>query len=233
MKIPLHKLLIVLAIEALPALTTHAGSTVVLEGFENGFTTNSEGQTNLAIFNGYGVRTGGDVAISVYTATDPSDPRVTQGTNSMKVVFPLDGFGNDMSFALSDAAATLLENAVSSNQAARYILRYDIVFENYNLLSYYNQHFLIANDWEYARSAGAVVATYTNGIQYGTVSFSVPVELPGIGLPSNPPSTNNAADFGAAGIQGVTALIVDQFAGVTEPLTNFTIYLDNVRLVDT
>jgi hypothetical protein len=151
----------------------------------------------------------------------------------MKVVFPLDGFGNDMSFALSDAAATLLENAVSSNQAARYILRYDIVFENYNLLSYYNQHFLIANDWEYARSAGAVVATYTNGIQYGTVSFSVPVELPGIGLPSNPPSTNNAADFGAAGIQGVTALIVDQFAGVTEPLTNFTIYLDNVRLVDT
>jgi hypothetical protein len=236
MKITLQKLLNIVALgalAALTALTAHAGSTVVLEGFENGFLTNSEGQTNLAVFNGYGVRGGGDAVISVYTATDPSDPRVTQGTNSMKVVFPVDGFGNDMTFALSDAAATLLENAVSSNQVARYILRYDIVFENYDELSYYNQHFLIANDWEYARSAGAVTTTYTNGITYGTTTFSVPVELPGIGLPDNPPSANNAGDFAAAGITGATAIMVDQFAGVTEPLTNFTIYIDNVRLVDT
>src|ERR1700677_5392231 len=137
MKITLQKLLNIVALgalAALTALTAHAGSTVVLEGFENGFLTNSEGQTNLAVFNGHGVRGGGDAVISVDTAADPSDPRVTQGTNSMKVVFPVDGFGNDMTFALSDAAATLLENAVSSNQVARYILRYDIVFENYDEL---------------------------------------------------------------------------------------------------
>lgn len=213
------------------ALTLHAGNTVVLEGFENGFTTNSEGQTNLAVFDGYGPRGGGDPIISVYTATQPGDPRVTEGTNSMKVVFPVDGYGSDMTFSLSDAAAALLENTVSSNQTARYILRYDVVFENYNQLAYYNQHFIIANDWDYVRSAGAVVMTYTNGIQYGTSSFSVPVELPGIGLPTGP--AHNASDFAATGASGMTALILDQFAGTTEPLDNFTIYIDNVRLVDT
>lgn len=232
MKKTLIRLLNVMAIALLPALTAHAGGTVVLESFEKGFTTNSEGQTNLAIWDNWGSRGGGDAILSIYTATNPADPRVTDGTNSVKAVFPVDGYGSDFSYALSDAAATILENAASSNQLARYILRYDIVFEHYDQLNYYNQHFLIANDWEYVRSGGAVVTTY-NGIEFGKVSFSVPLELPGIDFPTNAPSTDNANDFAAGGVPGISAIILDQFAGNTEPLTNFTIYIDNVRLVDT
>ncbi|HWD20971.1 MAG TPA: hypothetical protein VHB20_17020 [Verrucomicrobiae bacterium] len=232
MNISHKKLLAALALGTLSLLSVHAEGVTVLEGFENGLTVNAAGVTNIAPFSLYGDARGTPCTVSIYTATDPSDPRVTEGTHSAKIVFPADGFGNDIGFALSDAAATILENAVSSNQVARYILRYDVIFEHIELLAYFNQHFFIGNDWEYVRSGGAALKT-VNGVQYGVSSFSVPIELPGIGLPHNAPDAYNSADFAAAGQLGLTAFMADQFNGVSEPLNNYTIYLDNFRLVDT
>jgi hypothetical protein len=222
-----------IAIGTLSVLAAHAGSTVVLEGFENGYTTNSQGKTNVAPFTTYGTRSNGPpVSVSIYTSAGPGDPRVTEGTHSVKVVFPTDGFGNDFAISLSDAACSMIENAAISNQPARYIVRYDVILENINLVSYFNQHFFIANNWNYVRSGGGFRTNY-NGEQFEIDSYSVAVELPGVAMPTNPPSGTNAGDFTSSGVAGITGFLSDQFEAVTEPLTNFTIYIDNVRLIDT
>jgi len=221
-----------IALGALSVLNLHAGSTAVLEGFENGFNVNSGGITNIQQFTLYGNARGNPVAISLYTAAGPGDPRVTEGTNSAKIVFPNDGYGNDFGIGLSDAACALVEAAASSNQVARYVLRYDVIFEHIDQISYFNQTCYIGADWDYVRSGGAVLSSY-GGEQFGVSSFSVPLELPELGIPNNPPATNAALDFAAAGVPGLTAYMADQFAAVTEPLTNFTIYIDNIRLIDT
>lgn len=209
-----------------------AASTVVLEGFENGYQTNSQGHTNIEVFTQYGTPRGGPVSISIYTSAGPGDPRVTEGTHSAKVVFPTDGFGNDFSLNLSDLACSMIENAASSNQPGRYILRYDIIFENINLVSYFNEHYFIANNWDYVRSGGGFRTNY-GGEQFEIDSYSVAVELPGVAMPTNASNGMNSADFASAGITGLTGFLSDQFAGVTEPLNNFTIYIDNIRLIDT
>jgi hypothetical protein len=232
MKIAHPTLFSIVAITTLSVLSAQAGSTVVLEGFENGFTTNSQGQTNIAPFTLYGTRNGTPVSVSIYTATGPGDPRVTEGTNSAKIVFPTDGFGNDFGIALSDLACSMIENAASSNQPGRYIVRYDVILENINLISYFNEHWFIANNWDYVRAGGGVRTT-NGGEQFEIDSFSVAVELPGVAMPTNPPSGMNSADFASGAVGGLTGFCSDQFAAVTEPLTNFTIYIDNIRLIDT
>jgi hypothetical protein len=221
-----------MAAAALSVLDARAGSTVVLESYENGFQTNSQHQVNIAPFTLYGTRNGTPCACSIYTSAGPGDPRCTDGTHSAKVVFPVDGFGNDFSISLSDAACTLIEKAASSNQVARYVLRYDIIYQDINLLSFFNQTWFFANNWDYCRSGGAILTNY-GGHQFGIASFSVPLELPGIASPTNAPSPTNSGDFASAGIPGLTGFCSDQFQGVTEPLNNFTIYIDNIRLVDT
>jgi hypothetical protein len=224
-----------LAVGITSALNLHAGSSVVLEGFENGYTTNSQGYTNLEIFTKYGTRytnTAPPCTVSIYTSAGPGDPRVTEGTHSAKIVFPEDGFGNDFSINLSDLACSMIEAAAASNQPARYIVRYDVILENINLVTYFNQHFFLANNWDYVRSGGGFRTNY-GGKQFEVDSYSCAVELPGVGMPTNPYSGTNSADFTSSGDVGRTAFLSDQFGAVTEPLTNFTIYIDNVRLVDT
>lgn len=216
-----------------PALAALGAGTTVLEGFEHGYTTNSQGMTNIQVFTQYGTpRNNTPVSVSIYTAAGPGDPRVTEGTHSAKIVFPTDGFGNDFSINLSDVACSMLENAAISNQPGRYIVRYDVIMENVNLLSYFNEHWFIANNWDYVRSGGGIITNY-GGEKFEIDTFSCAVELPGVGMPTNAPSRTNAADFASAGDIGLTGFCSDQFAGVTEPLNNFTIYIDNVRLVDT
>jgi hypothetical protein len=213
-------------------LMAHAGNTVVLEGFENGLTTNSQGKTNISSFTTYGTPRGVPVSVSIYTATNASDPRVTQGTHSAKIVFPADGFGNDFLLALSDAACALIEMDAFSNQPARYILRYDVILEKVDSVLYFNEHFFVANNWDYVRSGGGYRTNY-NGELFEVDSMSVPLELPENDFPTNKPSGTNSGDFASAAITGLTGFFSDQFGAVTEPLTNFTIYIDNVRIVDT
>jgi hypothetical protein len=238
MRIKYRILCSVIALGTLSVLSAHAGPTIVLEGFENGLKTNSQGHTNIEQFTKYGTRTNGTggnlptAAVSIYTSAGPGDPRVTEGTHSAKIVFPGSGFGNDFAMGLSDAACSLIEKAAISNQPARYIVRYDVILENINLITYFNEHFFIANAWDYVRSGGGLRTNY-NGEQFEIDSYSVAVELPGVGMPTNALSGTNAGDFASSGTPGITGFFSDQFGAVTDPLTNFTIYIDNVRLVDT
>ena len=209
--------------------TLHAQSTTVLEGFEE-FADMNPGQLVMAPSGAYaqlwtewgGRAASGNVAVSVYSATGPNDPRVTEGTNSLAITFFQDGFGNDLGVALDPVATAAIENAASSNQLARFILRYDVIFEHADQYIYFNQHALLANDWNYVNLGGAVYRT-NNGVVYAVVSFSEPLDLPAAQIPTS----GNLSWWGGSWINS------DQFATTQAPFTNCTIYLDNVRLVDT
>jgi hypothetical protein len=228
------KCLVAAGLVALSALILQAQSTTVLEGFEEFedlvpgeyvWSPSSGGYVNLWTMWG-GRSASGQVTVGVYTATSPGDPRVTEGTNSIAVTFLAEGFGNDLGVALGELANAAIQNAASSNQIARYILRYDVILEHADQYIYFNQHALFCNDWNYLNLGGAVYST-NNGVVYAVVSFSSALELPTTAVP---PPTDAIAWWG--GREG-TWIITDQFATRQSPFTNCTIYLDNVRLVDT
>jgi hypothetical protein len=222
--------LVAAAFVALSTALLQAQSTTVLEGFEQ-FETILPGTylwspaTNAYVdtWTAWGPRgESQQVTVSVYTATSPGDPRVTEGTNSLAVTFLAQGFGNDIAIALDDFATAIVENAASSNQLARYILRYDVVFDHADQYVYFNQHALFCDDWNYVTLGGAVYTT-NNGVVYAKVSFSSALELPGTAVPLS----------GSLGWFGGSWIITDQFSTTQSPFTNCTIYIDNVRLVDT
>lgn len=224
-----YKCLVAAALVALSTTTLHAQSATVLEGFEE-FIDLSPGQYTWAPSGAFvelwtmwgGRSTSGQVTVGVYTATSPGDPRVTEGTNSLAVTFLADGFGNDLGVALDNLATEAIENAATSNQLARYILRYDVIFEHADQYIYFNQHALFGNDWNYVNLGGAAYKT-NNGVVYAVVSFSSALDLPATALPTS----------GPLGWWGGSWIITDQFSTRQTPFTNCTIYLDNVRLVDT
>jgi hypothetical protein len=226
----LFKCLVAAALAALSAATLPAQTNTVLEGFEGfqdllpgQYVWNSDSGAYIELWTMWGGRAAsGQVTVGVYTATGPDDPRVTEGTNSIAVTFLADGFGNDLGVALDSLATAAIENAASSNQLARYILRYDIIFEHADQYVYFNQHALFCNDWNYVNLGGAVYKT-NNGVVYAVVSYSSALELPTTAVPTN----------GALGWWGGSWIITDQFGTTQAPFTQCTIYLDNVRLVDT
>jgi hypothetical protein len=184
--------LVAAALVALSTATLSAQSTTVLEGFE-GFQDLVPGQyvwcpdtyAYVDLWTQWGPRGASDqVTVGVYTATCAGDPRVTEGTNSLAVTFLAQGFGNDIAVALDDVATAAIENAATSNQLARFILRYDVIFEHADQYVYFNQHALIGNDWNYVNLGGAVYKT-NNGVVYATVSFSSALDLPGTALPTS------------------------------------------------
>lgn len=216
----------------------HAGSTTVLDGFEemdpdmaagtttNGFTPDfcnfyaPDGSfrgfcnTNFSLFSGYGGRSGvGEVTNWVYTASGPHDPYVTEGTHSMAVTFFAEGFGNDIQIVLSDTNSFLVEQAAMSGQVGRYVLRYDVIFANPSQYVFFNQTAFVGSSWDYVQLSGA----NSNGLAV----YSCALELPALGLPPTNSGTN------------IQILIADNFSTTQNPFTNCTIYFDNVRLVDT
>ena len=221
--------LVAAVLVSLSTIPLYAQSSTVLEGFE-GFYDLLPGEYVYADSGAYvelwarwgGRAASGQLTVGVYTATSPLDPRVTEGTNSLAVTFLLDGFGNDLGVALDQLATTAIENAATSNQLARYILRYDVIFEHADQYIYFNQHCLIGNDWNYVNLGGAVYKT-NNGVVYAVVSFSEPLDVPAVALPTS----------GPLGWWSGSWIITDQFATRQSPFTNCTIYLDNMRLVDT
>ncbi len=224
------KSLVAAGLAALSTLTLQAQSTTVLEGFE-AFVDLVPGESGwspitnawVELWKAWGGRAAsGQVTVGVYTATSPGDPRVTEGTNSIALTFLADGYGSDLGVALDDFATAAIENAATSNQLARYIFRYDVIFERADQYVYFNQHALFCNDWNYVNLGGAVYRT-NNGVVYAVVSFSSALELATTGVPPS----------GSLGWWGGSWIITDQFATRQAPFTNCTIYLDNVRLVDT
>ena len=229
MKMP-YATLVAAALVALSTATLPAQTNTVLEGFE-GFQDLVPGQyvwspdttAYVSLWTMWGPRgASGQLTVGVYTATSPGDPRVTEGTNSLAVTFLADGFGNDLGVTLDTMATAAIENAATSNQLARYILRYDVIFEQADQYIYFNQHALIGNDWNYVNLGGAVYKT-NNGVVYAVASFSSALDLPTTALPTSGPLAWWNGSW----------VITDQFATRQSPFTNCTIYLDNVRLVDT
>jgi hypothetical protein len=233
----IHKYLVATTILALSAATLRAQSVTVLEGFETftnttalGDMTSSTNGASVGQWTYYGPRGGSDqVRVHVYTATGPGDPRVTEGTNSIAITFTADGFGNDLGVILSDAATAAIENAALSNQVARYILRYDLIFEHADQYIFFNQHSFVGNDWNYVNIGGAVLSTNA-GVVYGVASFSEPLDLPTLGLPASGPF---GAPSSVTASSGASWVVADQFATTQAPFTNCTVYIDNIRLVDT
>lgn len=174
--------------------------------------------TNIAIFTGYGGRSAsGQIVISQYTATGPNDPFVTEGTNSMAVTFLAQGFGNDFQIVLSDTNSFLVEQAAQSGQVGRYILRYDEVFANPSQYSFFNQNVYVGMDQDYLSIGGAV--PFATNASLGV--YSCALELPALGLPLPNTGTN------------VQLLIADDFMVTNSTFTSCTVYIDNIRLVDT
>ena len=230
--------LLIIVLGIVSAFTARGGTNTVLEGFEeaepgmppgittNGFTPDfcnfaapngsSRGfcSTNFSLFTLYGGRSGaGNVSNAQYTATGPNDPYVTEGTHSMAITFFAQGFGNDFQLVLSDTNSLLVEQAAASGQVGRYILRYDMIFANPAQYVFFNQTAFIGADWNYLQ----ISAANTNGLAV----FSCALELPALGLPATNSGTNVQIIFG------------NNFNTTQSPFTNCTIYLDNIRLVDT
>jgi len=230
--------LAVIALGVATTLQVCAGTTTVLEGFEetaagmppgittNGFSSNycnfaapdgsSRGfcNTNFSIFALYGGRSGGGfVSNWQYTAIGPNDPNVTEGTHSMAITFYEQGFGNDFQLVLSDTNSLLVEQAAAAGQIGRYVLRYDMIFANPSQYVFFNQTAFIGASWDYLELAAAL----TNG----QAVWSCALELPALGLPTPNSGTNVQIYFG------------NNFTTTQPTFTNCTIYIDNVRLVDT
>jgi hypothetical protein len=174
--------------------------------------------TNIALFPGYGGRSSeGLLTITQYTATGPNDPYVTEGTHSMAITFYGQGYASDFQVVLSDTNSILVEQAAVSGQIGRYILRYDMIFANPSQYNYFNQQVYIGNDEDYLTLAGAT----PNGTNSVVGVYSCALELPTLGLPLPNSGTN------------VQFYFADDFTTTQSPFTNCTIYIDNVRLVDT
>ena len=222
----------------LSTVALHAGTTTVLENFSEstpgmppGTTTNGFSpafctfngargycNTNIALFTGYGGRSAqGQVVISQYTATGPSDPFVTEGTNAMAITFLAQGFGNDFQIVLSDTNSYLVEEAAAQGQVGRYVLRYDVVFQNPSQYTHFNQDVYIGSAQDYLSIGGAVpfAANASIGV------YSCALDLPALGLPLPNSGTN------------VQMIVAEDFGVTNSVFTSCTIYIDNVRLIDT
>jgi len=174
--------------------------------------------TNITLFPLYGGRSsGGLLTITQYTATGPNDPYVTEGAHSMAITFYAQGYANDFQIVLSDTNSFLVEQAAASGQIGRYILRYDMIFANPSQYSHFNQQVYIAEDEDYLSIAGAT----PNGTNSVVGVYSCALELPTLGLP--PPNSGTNVQF----------YFADDFTTTQSPFTNCTVYIDNVRLVDT
>ena len=236
------------AFVVLSIFTVHAQTVAVLDGFEGntagmppGTTTNgfSPGRcvftigkgggptginfcnTNIALFTGYGSRSG-LVTLTQYTATGPNDPYVTEGSHSTAVTFFSQNYGSDFQIVLSDTNSVMVEQAAQSGQIGRYILRFDVIFPNPSQYTYFNQQVFIGNNEDYLTIGGAT-PVYTNALYTNTAAgvYSCALELPTLGLPLPNSGTN------------VQFYVADDFGTTQSPFTNCTIYIDNVRLVDT
>lgn len=234
----IRKLLAVITAGTLTSLSLFGQTTTVLENFSEatpgmppgtttvGFSATNctfDGargycNTNIALFTAYGGRSAsGQVTISQYTAAGPTDPFVTEGTNSMAITFLSQGFGNDFQIVLSDTNSYLVEKAAQSGQIGRYILRYDVVFANPSQYQFFNQNVYVGMDQDYLSIGGAV--PFATNASLGV--YSCALELPALGLPLPGSGTN------------VQMIFADDFMVTNSTFTSCTIYIDNVRLVDT
>lgn len=145
------------------------------------------------------------VALSAYTKQNSTDLHVTDGKKSLKVV--LSGrkkHSVDFQIKLSDDASAKVRAAAASKDFARYLLRYDVIFPPLGDFVYFNSGLQLGDCRDVLISAG------------GKRTMSVALDLL-TGLPPGGP---------------LTLIISDDF-DLKPEFTNVTIYVDNIRLLDT
>jgi hypothetical protein len=145
------------------------------------------------------------VILGTYAKQGHEDENVTHGRNSLKIV--LSGrqkHSPDFQIKLSDAASAKLRGAMSSPDVARYILRYDLVFPPLENFEYFNSGVQFGDCRDVLISAG------------GKRTMSIALDLLSGIAPAGP----------------LTLTISDDFT-CKSAFTNVTLYLDNIRLVDT
>jgi hypothetical protein len=188
-------------------LTTQgAENAVILESFEQSIDT--------ATLGDWGAGSGripDNVSFSQYTKTGDDDINVTQGSKSLRV--DLSGYEwwtLDFIITLSDEASAKVHEALqNTNDVARYILRYDIIFPGGTAWMNNQAFFGNVND-QLNTPSGA------NGGK-ATMSWSVDLAT---GIPDEGPITLRFSDNFDANDE-------DPFVGPK------SVYVDNLRLVDT
>jgi hypothetical protein len=145
------------------------------------------------------------VSLSSYTKQSSEDENVTHGRKSLKIVLSgREKHSADFQIKLSDEASSQVRAAMASSDVARYILRYDMVFPPLDNFAYFNSGVQIGDCRDVLISAG------------GKRTMSIALDLL-TGVPPRGP---------------ITLVISDDFDFKPE-FTNVTVYLDNIRLVDT
>lgn len=155
-----------------------------------------------------GPRIPDNVAFSQYTKAGADDINVTHGNKSLKMDLSAPGWCLDARITLSDDASQLIHDAVKSTDVARYILRFDVIFPGGT--SWMNEQVFLGTHNDQLNTPNAA-----NG---GKSTMSLALDL----------------------IQGmneegpVVIRISDNFAAVEDVTTTpLTVYIDNIRLVDT
>jgi hypothetical protein len=190
---PLLRLAALVSSLALGLTASAAENAVLLEGFE----------TNIDSAVSVNART----TLAPYTSV-PDATFVTQGSKSLEItVSETEFWGHDFDITFSEEASQLLRNAVSSNQVARYVLRFDFIFPTA----------------DYTAWMSAQVGSWGLGDQLdsnnGTNTMSLPLDL--IGAMQTPE-------------EGPVKLEINlNFDAVEDPFSSLKAYLDNIRLVDT
>jgi hypothetical protein len=173
-----------------------AENAVLLEGFE----TNLDSVTVL----------GSRATLSTYTATDPTDIHVTQGTKSLQVeIADTEFWAQDFRITFNDDLSAKIRAACLSPDVARYILRWDAVFPESGVTAWMNSQM----QWD-----GVAIMNDQLDSNNGKLTMSVALDLVGTNVaPEGPISITLAQNFDAT----------------EDPFTTLRIYFDNFRLVDT
>ena len=145
------------------------------------------------------------VALSQYSKQDALDANVTEGNKSLKIVLSgKDKFSGDFQIKFTKEASDKIRAAAASSDIARYILRYDVIFPPSNDFVYFNSVLYFGDSQTGLISSG------------GKRSVSIALDLI-TGLP----------------MHGRIALVIANDFQSKHPFKSATIYIDNIRLVDT
>src|SRR2546426_3634263 len=145
------------------------------------------------------------VALKQYTKTGIDDINVTHGTNSLRVDLSLsEWWVHDFKITLSEDASNKIREAWKSTDVARYILRYDIIFPSGT--AWMNNEVFFGSNSDQLDS--------NNGKR--TMSLALDLIT---GLSEDGP---------------IVIRFADNFDATEDPFVGpLTVYVDNVRLVDT
>lgn len=149
------------------------------------------------------------VALSQYTKTGVDDINVTHGDKSLKVDLSVAEFWvHDFKVTLSEEASRQVHEAVRSTDLARYILRYDVIFPGGTAWMNNQVFFGDLNDQ----------LDTPNSTSGGKATMSIALDL-----------INGIADDESP----IVIRFADNFDATEDPFVGLTVYLDNIRLVDT